>query len=332
MPNHRKKHAELFLKEGIEAPDETTTEYMRLIVDEGTLGASRHVTLIQELFLHLADSEDEIEPLRKKLSITGNFISETRGIDTPYIANSIRWTLRDLDQMPPEELSATIRDRSRQWATATEKRKRRILQIGANLLKSCKTLVLFDYSSTVAALVRHLFECGYEPTIVVFESRAISGGEPYIHELSDLNCRLHFLPDAAIEYSMTFSDAVLFGVETLRCDGSFLNTVGSKPLARIALTYGVPVYGCTDLYKLDLSSYNGLLKSPAIRTFDGLLPEIASDNKRAATMITDCPELEVVPSEMITAIITEHGPIPPQAMWTLGQKIFPETETKDEYG
>ena len=45
---------------------------------------------------------------------------------------------------------------------------------------------------------------------------------------------------------------MLIGCESLHCDGSVVNSLGSKPLARIARALEVPVYCCAELFKLDL--------------------------------------------------------------------------------
>ena len=116
-------------------------------------------------------------------------------------------------------------------------------------------------------------------------------------------------------------DAVLFGCESLRCDGSLVNTVGSLPLAKLAKLRGVPVYGCTDLFKLDPRSYSGEFRNPALRSFDQILPagiSIPSPRQVDTTGV----ELEVVPPELVTAFLTEFGPVPPGDIWSLGRRLI----------
>jgi translation initiation factor 2B subunit (eIF-2B alpha/beta/delta family) len=110
-------------------------------------------------------------------------------------------------------------------------------------------------------------------------------------------------------------------VETLRADGSFLNTIGSRMIARLARDDGVEIYGCTDLLKLDMRSYDGHRPDPAIRTYDRPLTEglVIEGIERADT---SAPELEVILATLITGLLTEHGPVPPQAIWALGRQLY----------
>jgi translation initiation factor 2B subunit (eIF-2B alpha/beta/delta family) len=132
---------------------------------------------------------------------------------------------------------------------------------------------------------------------------------------------VRFVPDAALDHVMEDCDAALFGVETLRADGSFLNTIGSRMIARLASLSIVEVFGCTDMLKLDLRSYDGHRPAPAVRSYDNLLlAGLSIENLDNAD--TRAPELEVVPAELTTAILTEYGPVPPPAIWNLGRKVF----------
>ncbi len=180
----------------------------------------------------------------------------------------------------------------------------------------------FDYSSTVSAIVLALAAANRSLTVVVPESRTIAGGARYLQEFLPAGLTVRFLPDAAIEYGLGFCDAVLLGVETLRCDGSFLNTIGSRMTARLARGRGIEVYGCTDLLKLDIRSYSGWRPDPALRSYDkSLLAGLSLNGVGRA--ITTAPELEVIPADLTTAILTEHGAVPPQAIWSLGRETFP---------
>ena len=153
----------------------------------------------------------------------------------------------------------------------------------------------FDYSSTVSAIVLAMAAPNRTFTVVVPESRTISGGARYLEEFIPAGLTVRYLPDAAIEYGLGFCDAALFGVETLRSDGSFLNTIGSRMIAKLARLQGIEVYGCTDLLKLDLRSYSGCRPVPALRSYDKpLLTDLSLPGLSFA--VTTAPELEVVPS------------------------------------
>ena len=322
MPERRFEHVEELKAAGLSSPDDATLHFLWQIVDEGVLGASRHVVLGNQLLLHILDSVPDRGEALLRARMAASFIARTRGHDTPVIGNSLTLLLACLDEIPERDRAAALRARIENWAEAAAARKNRLIASAVTHLASVRGVMAFDYSSTVSAIVVALAAANSDLTVVVPESRTIAGGTRYLEEFIPAGLTVRFLPDAAIDYGLGFCDAVLFGVETLRCDGSFLNTIGSRMIARLARQRNMEVYGCTDLLKLDLDSYSGRCPEPALRSYDvPLLAGLSLDG--TGRVLTTAPELELVPPELTTAILTEHGAVPPQAIWSLGREILP---------
>ncbi|MGE4249155.1 MAG: hypothetical protein AB7F09_07195 [Parvibaculaceae bacterium] len=318
MPERRLEYAREIEAAGLSPPDETTMHHLWQIVDEGVLGATRHVALGNQLLVHLIDSgADGL----KRARLAADFIARTRGHDTPVIGNSLALLLAGLDEVDAARQADLLRSRIAAWDVAAAQRKRNLVAAACAHLAGVRGIMAFDYSSTVAAIVVELAKVRPDLRIVVPESRAIAGGARYLEEFLPHGLMVDYIPDAAIEYGLTLSEAVLFGVETLRCDGSFLNTIGSRMIARLAVDMNIAVYGATDLLKLDMRSYRGLRPEPALRSYDAVLKSglAIAGLERAATR---APELEVIPARLATALLTEHGPVPPAAIWALGRATF----------
>jgi translation initiation factor 2B subunit (eIF-2B alpha/beta/delta family) len=321
MPERRFKHVEELKAAGLTPPDDATLHFLWQIVDEGVLGASRHVALGNELLLHILDTVPNRWEALLRARMAARFIARTRGHDTPVIGNSLTLLLAGLDDIPEGERAAELRTRIESWNEAAAARKCRLVASSVKHLSHIRGVMAFDYSSTVSAVVQAMAAANRTLTVVVPESRTISGGARYLEEFVPAGLTVRYLPDAAIEYGLGFCDAALFGVETLRADGSFLNTIGSRMIAKLARLQGIEVYGCTDLLKLDLGSYSGCRPVPALRSYDKpLLTDLSLPGLGFA--VTTAPELEVVPPDLTTAILTEHGPVPPQAIWSLGRETF----------
>jgi translation initiation factor 2B subunit (eIF-2B alpha/beta/delta family) len=320
MPERRFAFADDLRAAGLSAPDQNILRYLWQIVDEGVLGASKHVALGNELLLYILDNSEPTEALAKA-RLAANFIARTRGQDTPVIGNSLSLLLGGLDDVPAAQQPDLLRERIGNWGVAAAERKHRLVRGAVQHLAGAKGIMAFDYSSTVSAIVIALAAQKPELAVVVPESRTIAGGARYLEEFLPAGLTFRYIPDAAIEYGLGFCDTVLLGVETLRADGSFLNTVGSRMIARLARENGVEVFGCTDLLKLDRRSYDGHRPPPAIRSYEHPLLDgiVIAGSARADTR---APELEVIPSFLITALLTEYGPTPPQAVWTLGRDTF----------
>lgn len=322
MPERRFDHVREVEAAGLSAPDEATMHFLWQIVDEGVLGASRHVQLGNQLILHLVDTGREGV---RRARLAAAFIARTRGHDTPVIGNSLDLLLAGVDDVAPDQQANLLRERVAAWDAAAVRRKERLVSVAASHLADARGIMAFDYSSTVSAIVIALAKANPRIAIIVPESRAIAGGIRYLEEFLPHGIEVDFLPDAAIEYGLKACDAALFGVETLRADGSFLNTIGSRMIARLAGQMNIEVYGATDLLKLDRRSYGGHRPDAAIRSYDSVLKaglKIAG-LERARTR---APELDIVPAHLVTGLLTEHGPVPPSAIWALGREIFPREE------
>ena len=325
MPEKRFEHIQQLARAGYAPPDDATMHLLWQIVDEGVLGASRHVALSIELLRHILETyADPIEALARA-TLAATFIASTRGRDAPVIGNSLTALMAGIDAAPESSRAALLKERARRWTEEQAERKERLVAKAARHLGQVRGIMAFDYSSSVAAIVLRLAENEQRPVVVVPESRSIAGGAKYLDEFLPAGIPVRFIPDAAVEHGMAECAAVLLGVETLRADGSFLNTIGSRLVARLAHPLGIEVYGCTDLMKLDRRSYDGHRPAPAIRSYDDLLPA-GLDETGLRLVDTSAPELEVVPPHLTTALLTEFGPVPPHAIWALGREVFKSGE------
>jgi translation initiation factor 2B subunit (eIF-2B alpha/beta/delta family) len=320
MPERRFIFQTRLAEAGLPAADDQTMHFLWQIVDEGVLGASRHVGLAHDLIRHLIDGPGDPDANWARAQLAAAFVAATRGIEAPIVANAVTWLLAGAEDFPVAERTERIRDRAQRWSVDARMRTDKLVSQAAARLGARSRVVAFDYSSTVAAVIQALHDRGWLAGVVVPESRCIQGGRRYLEEFLPAGINVHFVADAALEHALEGASAVLFGAESLRCDGSFTNTIGSRPLARLAKLLGIPVYAAADLFKLDTRTYRGEFRMPALKSFDHLLP---ADLKvpEGVQVSTSFPELEVVPPDLVTAILTEHGPVPPAALWGLGRHL-----------
>ncbi|MCP1167130.1 MULTISPECIES: eIF2B alpha/beta/delta subunit family protein [Limimaricola] len=301
MPERRFELLDTLRREGLPEPDAETMQGLHDIVDEGVLGASNHVALALPLVARIAWL-DRPTALHEAL-VLSRFIAGTRGLAAPIVANALAWQSRGAEDLPPEEAARLLAERATEWDRAAATRRHALVERSVETLQSCRTPLIYDYSSTVADIVRALAQASGLERIVIPESRAIDGGRRYMTALRDLDVPLLFLPDAALEHAAGLSDALLLGAESVTLDGGVSNTIGSVPAARAARAHGLPVYGAADLFKVGERRV-GELPPPAPRDYDFLLRE-------GETASTAAPELEVVPPDLVTAILTEIGPVAP---------------------
>jgi len=300
VPERRFGLIERMRAAGLPPPDAATMAALLDIVDEGVLGASRHVGLSMDLVARLAD-EGPRGTAWRVAEETARFVAEVRGEGAPIVANALAWQTAGIAELPEGERAGALAARVDAWSTAARDRRDRLVRAAVAALADCRAPLVFDYSSTVSDIVVALAARGLE-RIVVPESRAIDGGRPYLRDFAALGVPLHVLPDAASEHAAALSDAMLIGAESVTADGGVVNTIGSVPHARAARAAGVPVYGAADLFKVGAIA-SADWPAPPLRRYPALEGEIAVDSR--------APELEIVPPSLLTALLTEVGPVSP---------------------
>lgn len=301
MPDRRLAYPRLLAEHGLPAPDAETMRALHDIVDEGVLGASNHVARALPLVVRTAEAPRPTA--RDEALALAGFIARTRGAGAPIVANALAWLTEGTEALSPHEAAERMRARCARWDASAKDRRARLIARAAAALSDRRAPLIYDYSSTVADVIRAMDADGGLDQLVIPESRAIDGGRRYLHALADLGVPILFLPDAAIDHATTRADVILLGAESVTRDGGVVNTVGSVLVARAARDRGVQVYGAADLFKVG-PLRAAEMPAPELRRFDFLRAE----GEHAST---EAPELEIVPPALIDAILTEDGPLAP---------------------
>jgi ribose 1,5-bisphosphate isomerase len=301
MSDRRQALAPRLAALGLPPPSAATLETLRDVVDEGVLGASNHVALALPLIARIAADGGDTDLAFRAAAATARFIAETRGAAAPVVANAIDWLLAGVADTPAADRPGLLADRALAWSHEARARREALVSRAVGALARVTAPLVFDYSSTVADIVAALARSGNLRLIVIPESRAVDGGRRFVEAFAALGVRLCATPDAAIDYAVGLCDCMLIGAESVSADGGVVNTVGSAPFARAAAAAGRPIYGCADLSKVGETAAVDW-PAPPLRGYPFLPGAEAAADTRA-------PELEMVPPALITAILTEHGPL-----------------------
>lgn len=305
MPHGRFALQDRLAARGLPPAGEAVMAALRDIVDEGVLGASNHVALALPLVARIA-ADARAGGVAAALE-TARFIAETRGAGAPIVANALRWQTEEVGDEDGEAGTRRLRERAERWEREAAERRAALVRLAAERLSDNPAPLLFDYSSTVADVVKALARTGRLERLVIPESRAVDGGRRYLEALAPLGVPCLFLPDAAMEHAVARASAVLLGAEGVTLDGGVVNTVGSLPAARAAAARGVPVYGVADLFKVGRERSNETAPRPE-RDYPDIVPE------GFVGVSTAAPELELVPPSLVTALLTERGALRPAAL------------------
>lgn len=300
-----------------------------------TLGASRNLRQINDLFCMIADNWDTTSSFELVGTIlkTGDVLALTRGKNTPAIGNAISMVLQGLDDFRNREIGEIqtfINERRTQFNAESLRKRDLIANYGANVLKDCKTILPFDYSSSQMAVLKKLAERGEKLNLIVPESRDLDGGRPIVREGTEMGHTVHFMVDFAFTNYMREVDAVLIGAETIFANGDCWNTVGNFAICLAAQYFHVPMYVATELIKIDGRSFCGIRKEMKLDDYSKLLgyPETF---QYPELIRVDAPAFDNVPANMIDAYITEEGVFPPASLWDVSLRYL-QSINKSPFG
>ncbi|MCA1646571.1 MAG: hypothetical protein LC797_14305 [Chloroflexi bacterium] len=297
------------------------------IVSHRLLGASRTVRLINDVLVAAAaeviDEKSGAEVAHRVRQVSAFFV-ETRGVTTPVIANAAAWMLDGLEAAAargPAEVGVHLDARRRAFNDRSVANIACIAEVGATLLAEANTVFVYDYSSSVMAVLRLVAEAGRSLRLLVPESRTIDGGRPILREALAWGHAAEFFFDAAFATFVPRAQAALVGAETILADGSFLTTPGTYPLAVLCDLHHVAFYVPSELLKLERRSFLGA--SPAVQFGDDA-DRLDSDSELVVrgAVCFPAPNLERTPASYITAYITELGVVPPAAVWSVGRRVL----------
>lgn len=299
------------------------------------LGATRQLNIVADALVMLAEQhEGGPEDLARDARRLSDYLISTRGQSSQAIGNALKLMLEGLEQKA--ELSRRSGDlgewlvrQVRAYEAASQEWIRDLTEYGANLLSGCRRVLVYDYSSSVAAILRSADEREEQLEVVVPESRTLDGGAKYLSDLRDTKLRFEFVPDSALGVVVRDCDLVLEGAETLSAEGGCYNTVGTFLAALAARYWRKPFYVASTLIKIDAGTVEGIQRPiPIVDLRESLFGDrFAHLGPRVRA---SCPDLDYTPPDLITGFITEMGILPPSAVWQHAARFADREETRND--
>ena len=275
------------------------------MVEGRALGASSNIRTVMSLIQDMAknrenDALDSIDAI-----IT--YIDMLRGDSSIAVRNAVndlrKSLLENLKSLPIGEAA----DRTvRTYKEKMEDDSKKLIEAGVETLRGCRRIFVFDYSSSVDAILLALLDSGEEFTTVTAESRLLNGGLPYLKSLARRNAKVNFVLDCCMDSAIRDCDAVIIGAETVYREGSVINTAGSELAAYGAYFHHVPFYVATTFQKYD---GRGEKMFPSKDEECSMEERLSSDWGSSLREIPDftCHGFSLVPAELVTGYFTEKG-------------------------
>jgi len=198
----------------------------------------------------------------------------SRYLETSDCGRAVEDTLEDLESAP-EQIALSAR---------------KVVPTG--------TIMTHSWSSTVIELLSRM-----KPRrVIVSEARPFNEGVRVAKELVRAGVSATLVTEAQMALFVHEADAVVVGADTITPEGDFINKIGTRILALAARDADVPFYSVAETMKVSAPS-EPLPFAPQ----EGKAKEICPEKWLEVRNVL----YEVTPSRLVTAYVTEHGPLDP---------------------
>ena len=284
-------------------------------IDSGAvLGASRQLHVLGECLITVVKATAQSKAdLVATVEALARHVARTRGASSQAVTNGLeRMTQpilgrQDRDSVDPDCGDKLI-DSVQQFRAELDGWLASVRLHGRELLQTHRSVLAYDYSSTVAHVLADAATAASGLTVFIPEARSLNGGVKYLADWHDLKVDVRLIPDAALGWAVAQCDVAVVGAETLSVDGGCYNTIGTSLVAHEAARQEIPFYVLSVLLKTDMQTSGGERPSPSLDFLDRIVVSArGTDTSVAGTF----PDLDYTVPEDITGVVTETGVVAP---------------------
>lgn len=245
-----------------------------------------------------------------------------------YLLKSVRSRTGPVDELKAQLLATAQRIQRQDWDICLA-----IGQHGAAALPAAPDkLTLYTHCNhgalatsgfgTSLGVVRTAWQQERLAKVIVGETRPWLQGA----RLTAWECLQEGIPVTVVTDSMAAHymqrgrvDAVIVGADRVAANGDTLNKIGTYPLALAATAHNIPFLVAASLSTVDFA----LPDASAVEIAHGDTADVCSLGGAVTCPVgisAENPLADVTPAALITAIVTEHGAIPPSELAALADK------------
>jgi len=214
---------------------------------------------------------------------------------------------------------------------------KRISDFGAKRIRNGDLIMTHCNSSVAISILTEAKRQGKDFRVIANETRPRFQGRLTAKALAAAGIPVTLIVDSAARYFMPKVDKVVVGSDVVTSNGAVVNKIGTAQIALAAKEARVRVYVGAETYKFSPSTVLGELVEIEERSPEEVVPReelVGLSGVRIAN-----PAFDVTPAELIDAIITERGIIPPQAAilvlmeeygWSIGEETIGKTVIEEE--
>ena len=264
------------------------------------------------------------EDFLKKFAEARHIIRETRPTE-PAMQNGLTKLRYDVEHHLGSgvgDLQEILRTSSIEYIKLLKSTKKRIIEIGADLIQDGYTVMTHCHSSLSSATIIKAFQDGKDIKAISTETRPRYQGRKTALELVGAGIPTTQVVDSAMRWAMRKMnvDLIIIGMDAITSLGTVINKIGSRLLALAAKESDIPLFVSGSLLKFDSDTMIGkrtIIEQRAVE-------EITKDwpQKPEGLRVLN-PAFESVSREYIDGLICESGIFPPEHVSKLVHESYP---------
>ncbi len=258
------------------------------------------------------------------------------------LANALRYVQHRVAKVHKEGQGAdALREAtvkaSKEFKRSSMEAVKRISDFGAKRIRNGDLIMTHCNSSVAISILTEAKRQGKDFKVIANETRPRFQGRLTAKALAAAGIPVTLIIDSAARYFMPKVDKVVVGSDVVTSNGAVVNKIGTSQIALVAKEARVRVYVGAESYKFSPSTVLGELVEIEERPPEEVLPNEELSGMEGVRIAN--PAFDVTPAEMIDAIITERGVIPPQAAilvlmeeygWSIGEDTVGRTVVEEE--
>jgi len=225
------------------------------------------------------------------------------------LSNAITFVMGGATGENADEMKANIEKTANEFITNSNSAVDVIGELCAKRIPDGNTIMTHCNSAAALTGIIKAHDQGKAIKVFATETRPWHQGYITTQALADAGVDVTLIVDSAARYFMKETDLFIIGADTITCDGSVINKIGTSQIALSAHEHSVPVIVCAESYKFSKTIKDGSSVPIEERPID----EVVAPDKLKGVKVRN-PVFDSTPAKYISYIITESGEITPTSV------------------
>jgi translation initiation factor 2B subunit (eIF-2B alpha/beta/delta family) len=237
-----------------------------------------------------------------------------KAVNEPLVFNTIKYIINNIQGKDSIHYKEHLRLKFQAAENYIQDAEAKIAKNGSSPIHKGMTIFTYGHSASVLAILIRAKKKEKNFKVHLTESRPTLQGRRMAEQLAKHNIPTTYFVDAAMRLALKDADIALLGCNAITNDQKIIAQIGSELCAETAEKFQVPLYICTNAWKVDTKN---LFDFTHNTKYDQVWPYAPK------TTNVDAHLYERISTNLIAGIISELGIFKPELFIAQTKKIYP---------